>query len=262
MTIDLTGQHALVCGSTRGIGWASAQALAAAGARITLLARDESALQTRLAELNQAHPHPGHAYATADFAQPEQLPEALAAVLQHSRVDILQNNTGGPPGGPLAEARPAELDAAFRMHLLSAQHLLQAVLPGMREAGRGRIINVISTSVKQPIPGLGVSNTVRGAMANWAKTLAGELGPAGITVNNVLPGYTHTDRLRSLIARKAETSGQSPAEVDAGMKQAVPARRFASPAETAAAVLFLASPQAAYINGINLPVDGGRTASL
>jgi len=139
---------------------------------------------------------------------------------------------------------------------------VQAVLPGMKRAGYGRIINIISTSVKQPIPGLGVSNTIRGAVANWAKTLAGELGPFGITVNNVLPGATCTARLDALIEGKAKKAGVTVAEIGEQMKAAIPARRFAQPEELACAVAFLASPSAGYINGINLPVDGGRTSCL
>jgi 3-oxoacyl-[acyl-carrier protein] reductase len=177
-------------------------------------------------------------------------------------VHILVNNTGGPPAGPLSEAQPHELEEAFRMHVLSYQYLALAVLPGMKAAGYGRIINIISTSVKQPIPGLGVSNTIRGAVANWAKTLSLEVAPWGITVNNVLPGYTETDRLHSLIQQKAADAHESYQTVAERMQRSVPAGRFGQPEELANAAVFLASPLAGYINGVNLPVDGGRTGSL
>jgi len=177
-------------------------------------------------------------------------------------VHILVNNTGGPPAGLAVDASFEQFLQAFNNHLLCNQALVQAVVPGMRRLRYGRIINIISTSVKQPIPGLGVSNTIRAAVANWAKTLATELGPDGITVNNVLPGMTETERLRSLIATRAAQSNRTEADVSQSMKDEIPLRRFAVPAEIAAAVAFLASPAASYINGINLPVDGGRTQSL
>ncbi|RIL10603.1 MAG: hypothetical protein DCC75_03990 [Proteobacteria bacterium] len=175
---------------------------------------------------------------------------------------VLVNNTGGPPAGAALAATPEEFLAAFSSHLLCNQILTQLIVPGMKKAKFGRIINIISTSVKQPIAGLGVSNTVRGAVANWAKTLANELGPFGITVNNVLPGPTRTQRMEALIQNKASKEGKSAASIEAQMIEEVPARRFAEPAEIASAVAFLASPAAGYINGINLPVDGGRTACL
>jgi 3-oxoacyl-[acyl-carrier protein] reductase len=140
--------------------------------------------------------------------------------------------------------------------------LLQAVLPGMKASGYGRIVNVISTSVKEPIRNLGVSNTIRGATASWAKTLAGELGAFGITVNNVLPGYTQTQRLEQILNDRTKATGKSSAEIEQAMLATVPVGRFAKPAEIAAAIAFLASPAAAYINGINVPVDGGRMQSL
>lgn len=180
----------------------------------------------------------------------------------HGPVHILVNNTGGPPSGPLIEAEPQAFERAFANHVISNQLLVQAVLPGMKSSGYGRIINIISTSVKQPIPGLGVSNTIRAAVANWAKTLAGELGPFGITVNNVLPGYTDTARLGSLIQARAQRSGVPEDAVRREMISQIPLGRLARPEEIAAAVVFLASPDASYISGINLPVDGGRTQCL
>lgn len=262
MNIDLTGKCAMVCGSTQGIGYAGAMELAALGARVTLVARNELVL----AEVRGRLPTPSgqtHEVIVADFETPETLAWKLREyVASHPPVHILVNNTGGPPGGPLAEATLEALQRAFAMHVLANQTLMRALVPGMKSEGYGRIINVISTSVKQPIPGLGVSNTIRGAVANWAKTLATELGPYGITVNNVLPGATETQRLAALITAKAEKSGRPEEAVAEEMRSVIPARRFARAEEIAFAVAFLASPSAAYINGINLPVDGGRTKCL
>nr|MBA2237952.1 SDR family oxidoreductase [Lysobacter sp.] len=175
---------------------------------------------------------------------------------------VLVNNSGGPPPGPVHGADIADFEAAIRQHLFANHVLAEAVIPGMERDAYGRIVNVISTSVKEPIAGLGVSNSTRGAVANWAKTLAAELAPRGITVNNVLPGSTQTPRIEQIIQTTAAKSGRSAEEVQAGMVAAIPMGRFARPEETAAAIAFLCSPAASYITGINLPVDGGRTRSL
>jgi len=181
---------------------------------------------------------------------------------QGNVAEILINNTGGPPGGLAFDANTDEFLSAFTNHLICNQVLAQALVPGMKKKSYGRIVNVISTSVKQPLNGLGVSNTIRGAVANWAKTLANELGQFGITVNNVLPGATNTVRLESILKSKAEKTGKSYDEVADGMRSTIPASRFAEPSELGSAIAFLASPAASYINGINLPVDGGRTKCL
>jgi len=255
----LAGKRALVCGSSQGIGRAAAEALAGAGAMVTLLARNRAALEAVRAGLTGI----GHEVLVADFNAPETARDAVAAHLtERGPLHILVNNAGGPPGGPLHAADPDAFLTAFRQHLLVAQLLVQLVVPGMRESGYGRIINVISTSVKEPIANLGVSNTTRGAVASWAKTLAGELGRHGITVNNVLPGYTRTARLDRLFAAQADRLGRSVAEVEAAAQANVPMARIGEPEEVAAAISFLASPLAGYISGINLPVDGGRTRSL
>jgi 3-oxoacyl-[acyl-carrier protein] reductase len=199
MTHPLEGRHALVCGGSEGIGRASAIALAESGATVTLLARRPDALEAALADL----PGPaGQAHATlvADMRETDELARVVAAHVAKAPVHILVNNSAGPPGGPVHAAAPADFEGVFRQHLLAAQVLVQAVLPGMRAARFGRIVNVISTSVKEPIANLGVSNTIRGAVASWAKTLASELGADGITVNNVLPGYTRTQRLEQILA--------------------------------------------------------------
>ncbi len=262
MDISLKGHHALVCGGTQGIGRATALELAKAGARITLLARDEARLKEVLAMLDRTAGQQ-HAMAVADMADTSALGRAVAAILaDQGPVDIVVNNTGGPPPGPVHESTQEQFERAFRQHLLAGQTILLAVVPGMKAKRHGRIINIISTSVKQPIPGLGVSNTIRGAVAQWAKTLATELGPFGITVNNVLPGSTDTERIRDLVRRKAEANKVSPEAAAEAMRNEVPLKRFARPEEIAYAVVFLAGPSAAYINGINLPVDGGRTSGL
>ncbi|MBF9253231.1 SDR family oxidoreductase [Pontibacter sp. 172403-2] len=262
MNLDLRNKQALVCGSTQGIGKAVAIELAQLGAHVTLVARNEEKLQEVAQQLDTSQGQQ-HDYLAANFAKPGELAQKIQAyVQQHPEVHILVNNTGGPAGGPITEARPEEFLNAFNMHLVNNHQLVLALLPGMKKAGYGRIINIISTSVKEPIAGLGVSNTTRGAVASWAKTMANELGPFGITVNNVLPGSTKTARIYSLVDSRAEKSGKSPAEVQQGMEAEIPARRFAEPEEVAAAAAFLATPAAAYINGINVPVDGGRTGCL
>lgn len=261
MDLDLKGKRALVCGSTRGIGKAIAIELALLGADITLLARNETRLSSSVKELSRGTSQ-RHEYLVADFDDPENVREVITAYAKKDVAHILINNTGGPPGSRAIDAHPESFIKAFSAHLLCNQILVQALVPGMRKAGYGRVINVISTSVKIPIPGLGVSNTIRGAVANWAKTLSLELGPDGITVNNVLPGATTTDRLEEIIRQKAEKSGRSFDKVKEEMVSEIPVGRLASPQEVAAAAAFLATPAAAYINGINVPVDGGRTGSL
>jgi len=262
MNIDLGGKHALVCGGSQGIGRAAAIELARLGADVTLLARSQDALDAALAELPRMHDAQQHATIAVDMRDIDALRAKVEATANAHAVQILVNNTGGPPGGPASTAAVDEFRAAFEQHLVAAQALLQALLPGMKASGYGRIVNVISTSVKEPIRNLGVSNTIRGATASWAKTLAGELGGHGITVNNVLPGYTQTQRLEQIVAERTRTSGKSAADVEQAMLAAVPAGRFAKPAEIAAVIAFLATPAAAYVNGVNVPVDGGRTLSL
>ncbi len=261
MNLNLNDKNALVCGSTAGIGKASAIELASLGATITLLARSEDKLKATLAELPTPNQQE-HDYKIVDFNNPSHLKEVIIDATLRKTYHILINNTGGPKGGPIFSAEVEEFTNAFSQHLICNHILAQNVVPGMKEAGYGRIINIISTSVKQPIDGLGVSNTIRGAVANWSKTLANELGPFGITVNNVLPGFTSTDRLDDIIKNAARKMDKSEDEAAAFMKSIVPARRFAEPEEVAYAVGFLASPSASYINGINVPVDGGRTKSL
>lgn len=261
MITDLQGKHALVCGGSEGIGRAAAIALAARGATITLLARRADRLDAVRATL-PAPQQQAHGTLSADVSDLAALRAKIGALTAAQPVHILVNNTAGPPGGPAHAAAPEQYLVVFQQHLLANQTLVQAVLPGMQAERWGRIVNVISTSVKEPIANLGVSNTIRGAVASWAKTLATELGPFGITVNNVLPGYTQTQRLQQILAERAAATGKPAAEIAQGMLATVPAGRFAEPEEIAAAIVFLCSPEAGYVNGINLPVDGGRTKSL
>jgi len=262
MDLSLNGKHALVCGSSQGIGLASAIELAELGATVTLFARSEDRLRGAIVRLpTTAGQH--HDLLVADFDHPENVARSVGASIDAgASFEILVNNSGGPPGGALTEATDNEFLLAFNRHLLSSQRIVQAVLPGMRSAGFGRIINIISTSVKMPLRGLGVSNTIRGAVANWAKTLSFEVASDGITVNNVLPGATETSRLSGLFSARSKASGLPETHFQEEWEKVIPAGRFAAPSEIAAAVAFLASPAAAYINGINLPVDGGRTGCL
>ncbi len=259
MNLDLKGKNALVCGSTAGIGKAIATELAGMGANLVLLARNEEKLKQTVSEMDVSQGQK-HSYLVADFSKIETVKQAVESLKKP--INILINNTGGPPGGPIINASLDEFTSAFSMHLLCNQVLVQGVKQGMIDSSYGRIINIISTSVKIPLNGLGVSNTVRGAVGNWAKTMANELGVHGITVNNVLPGATATERLSTIIENKAGKTGKTTAEIEKQFKDAVPMKRVAEPHEVAAAAAFLASPAASYINGINIPVDGGRTGSL
>lgn len=261
MNLSLVGKTAIVCGSTQGIGKASAMELAQLGANVVLVARNEEKLKAVLSELESKQGQ-HHDYICADFSQPEQLKANLTAFIKGKTINILINNTGGPAGGPANAADVSEYLSAFNNHLVCNHIMVQGVLESMKASGYGRIINVISTSVKQPLNGLGVSNTIRGAVANWSKTLANELGQFNITVNNVLPGATNTGRLQSIVETKASKTGEKATDVMDQMASIVPMKRIAKPEEVANAIAFLASPAASYINGINVPVDGGRTGCL
>jgi 3-oxoacyl-[acyl-carrier protein] reductase len=262
MDLSLKGKTALVSGSTQGIGRASAIELASMGARVILLARNEEKLKEVVTDLTEISGE-DHGFLVADFSKPLEVKKAAEdAISRFGNIHILVNNTGGPPGGEAIQADVQEFRDAFEMHLICNHYLVTGLVEGMKKDGYGRIINVISTSVKQPLKNLGVSNTIRGAVANWSKTLANELGQFNITVNNVLPGATATGRLDSIASKKAAASGKSVDEVLEDMGKAVPMNRVAQPEEVANGICFLASPAASYINGINLPVDGGRTGSL
>lgn len=262
MNLDLSGKTALVCGSTQGIGKASAIELALLGANVILAARNEEALKKTLKELDITKVQK-HGYLCVDFQFPDKLKNTVEKfIARNGPIHILVNNTGGPPAGLIQNAKVEEFLQAFSNHLVCNQILAQAMVEGMKKEKYGRIINIISTSVKTPIRNLGVSNTTRAAVANWSKTWANEVGMYGITVNNVLPGLTLTGRLQSLMETTAKNSGRSLDEVRKEMISEIPLGRFANASEVANAVAFLASQAASYISGINVPVDGGKTSCL
>jgi 3-oxoacyl-[acyl-carrier protein] reductase len=256
----LAGRHALVCGASGGIGAATAKAMAAAGADVTVAARSEDALNDlvdTLRTLGQGN-HAAHA---VDLDDAHAIDAMVAALLSEGPVHILVNNAGGPPGGPLLGAAPEDFLLPFQRHLHASHRLVRSLVPGMEAEGYGRILQIISTSVKEPIPNLGVSNTLRGAMASWAKSLSMELAPC-ITINNVLPGFTDTPRLGSLATSIHEKTGRSIEEVQRGWLDQVPIDRLIHPMETAIALTFLALPAAGAIRGVSLAVDGGRLRSI
>lgn len=261
MNLSLEGKYAIICGSTQGIGLAIAEELAMLGAHCTLIARNEEALKAAVQKLDTSLRQQHH-YLVADFSYPEELKKTMEAYTANHRVHILVNNTGGPRPGPIIEASEDDFLRAFNQHVICNQVLVRAVAPLMKKESYGRIINVISTTVRIPINNLGVSNTTRGAVASWAKTMANELGKFHITVNNILPGLTVTQRLRSLIEVTAKNNRTSIEAVEADMVESIPAKRFGDASEIAAVAAFLASPAASYVNGVSIQVDGGRTGSI
>lgn len=262
MNLNLKDKNALVCGSSQGLGLASAIELALLGANVILLARNEERLKKALQQLDKSQGQQ-HQFLLADFSNSEEVKRVSNDFIdKENSIHILINNTGGPKAGNILDAVENEFIKAFESHLLCNHILAKAVIPGMKESGYGRIVNIISTSVKQPIPGLGVSNTIRGAVASWAKSLASELGEYGITVNNVLPGYTRTARYDSLVEGKSSKENKSMDEVDKQYAESIPLKRIGTKEEFGAAVAFLCTPAAGYISGINLPVDGGRLSCL
>lgn len=261
MDLNLSGKNAIVCGSSQGIGKAVAIELALLGANVTLLARNEELLRQVLTELDRSKGQE-HSFEVADFSFPEKVATVAGQIALKREIHILVNNTGGPPAGPVISAETSAFLAAFNSHLICNHLLVQAFTPGMKKAAYGRIINIISTSVRQPLKGLGVSNTIRGAVASWAKTLSFELAQHGITVNNVLPGATGTQRLTSIIQNKASKTGTEPGKVEQEMLEEIPAGRFGTPAEIAALAAFLACPAASYVNGQSIAADGGRTSAI
>jgi|SRR5579863_155316 len=261
MNISLKNKTAVICGSSQGIGLAAAKELAVNSANCILIARNPDALKTAVAQL-PVNGDQHHQWMAADFSDNHTVEEAIKNIVSKQRVEILINNTGGPKAGPILEASTDAFEQAFRQHLINNQILVRAVVPGMKEAGYGRIINIISTSVKTPLANLGVSNTIRLAVASWAKTLANEIGQFNITVNNILPGLTQTQRLDELVKHTANVVKKDQTLIESQLKESIPMRRFGTPEEIANVISFLASPAASYVNGTNIAVDGGRTPAL
>ncbi len=262
MNLDLTGKTALVCGASQGLGLACASEIALLGANIIAVSRSKEKLQQAIQSFDTSKGQQHH-FLVLDLSNAEEVKQAVSNLLETANIiHILVNNAGGPPPGPMIDTDPAEIEKAFRTHVISSQIMAQLVVPGMKAAGFGRIVNIVSTSVKQPINGLGISNLVRAAVANWAKTLANEIAGFGITINNVLPGFTNTQRLDSILGKQATEQDISKEDFIKETAATIPAGRIGEPSEFGAAVAFLCSPAASYINGINLPVDGGRTGCL
>jgi 3-oxoacyl-[acyl-carrier protein] reductase len=261
MNISLNGKFAVICGSSQGIGLAAAKELAVNGANCILISRNPEALQAAVAQLTiLGDQH--HQWVAADFSDNKPVEEAIKRIVLKQRVEILINNSGGPKAGPILDASTDAFEQAFRQHLINNQILVRTIVPGMKEAGYGRIINIISTSVKTPLANLGVSNTIRLAVASWAKTLANEIGQFNITVNNILPGLTQTQRLDELVKHTASVAKKEHGTIESQLKDSVPMKRFGTPDEIANVIAFLASPAASYVNGSNITVDGGRTPAL
>ena len=261
MNLFLEGRNAVICGSSQGIGLAIAEELALMGANCILLARNEENLRLAVSQLDISI-RQSHSWMVVDFNDHEKTKSLIRELTGKQNIHILVNNSGGPPAGPITEATDEQFIRTFNQHLVTNHLLTTAVIRGMKEDHFGRIINIISTSVKIPLKNLGVSNTIRGAVASWAKTMANELGEFGITVNNVLPGFTRTQRLEEIINNTAAKKARPVADVEKDMMEEVPARRFGEAGEIAAVAAFLASPAAAYVNGTSIPVDGGRTGSI
>jgi 3-oxoacyl-[acyl-carrier protein] reductase len=261
MNLSLEGKNAVVCGSSQGIGYAIADELALMGANCILLARNKELLEGAVGKLDTTL-RQTHSFHVVDFNNQEATRNLIQGIVAERPIHILINNSGGPAAGPITEATEEQFLNTFKQHLITNHILTKAVMEGMKQEGFGRIINIISTSVRIPLRNLGVSNTIRGAVASWAKTMANELGQFGITVNNVLPGFTRTQRLDVIIGNTSTKKGVAIEQVEKEMQEEVPMKRFGEASEIAAVAAFLASPAASYVNGVSIPVDGGRTGSI
>ena len=261
MNLSLEGKNAVVCGSSQGIGYAIAEELALMGANCILLARNKELLEGAVGKLDTTL-RQTHSFHVVDFNNQEATRNLIQGIVAERPIHILINNSGGPAAGPITEATEEQFLNTFNQHLITNHILTKAVMEGMKQEGFGRIINIISTSVRIPLRNLGVSNTIRGAVASWAKTMANELGQFGITVNNVLPGFTRTQRLDAIIGNTSSKKGVAVEQVESEMQEEVPMKRFGEASEIAAVAAFLASPAASYVNGVSIPVDGGRTGSI
>ena len=261
MNLSLKGKTALVCGASRGLGYGAAIELAKLGAEVILLARSEKRLQNNIKVLNKINKKKNR-YVIADLRNAIAVRDSIKEILAKKPIHILVNNAGGPPVGKIMKADTSALTDAFNLHVVASHTITKVVLPAMKKAKYGRIINIVSTSVRQPLNNLGVSNTIRGAMASWAKTLSSEVAKAGITVNNILPGTTKTERIDELIAGKVKNQKITKKQAKAQMIAEIPMGRFAEVEEIGGVIAFLASPAASYITGTSIPVDGGKIKSI
>jgi 3-oxoacyl-[acyl-carrier protein] reductase len=259
---SLLGKNALVLGASQGLGLGVARALSEAGATVIIASRNHSKLEKAITTLSieKGQQHKWVVIDTLQLADSKNTIEALVNSVEG--IDILINNTGGPAPKSMLDTTIEDLENGFISHLLHTHQTSLLLLPHMRKNGFGRIVNILSTSIKEPIDQLGVSNTVRVAVANWAKTLSREVAIDGVTINNVLPGFTDTERVGVIFENRAKEKGVSVSEVKAQLESTIPAGRMGMVEEFAAAVLFLCTPAASYINGVNLPVDGGTIRSL
>ena len=262
MDLGLRGKVALVAASSKGLGRAIAEELAAEGAHLVICARGREALEEAAESIRQRAPVKV-VDIPADVSDPQDAARVVSAALEEfGQVDILVTNSGGPPSGSFESLNPEMWDAATRLLLKSAVELARAVLPGMKERRWGRILNVTSIAAKQPIEGLMLSNSLRAAVIGFARTLANEVAPFGVTVNNLLPGYTRTDRVQELARAAGGKTGASDTDIVSKWEREIPMGRLGEPREFAALAAFLASERASYITGSSIAVDGGWIRSL
>jgi len=253
----LKGKTALVCGASKGIGRATALMLARAGAQVIICARSSQELDILSKEMHGDN----HITLSLDLENISLLETEINKLIKQQPIHILVNNSGGPPGGPLLSNTVDDFDGPFKRHLYAAHTITRILTPIMEKEGYGRIVNIISTSVREPIDNIGLSNTLRGAMGSWSKSLSRELKPC-ITINNILPGFTDTDRLGSLAESISTRTGDSIEDVQDKWMNSVPIQRLIDPFETGAAVTWLCLPSSGAIRGISLAVDGGRMRSI
>ncbi len=258
MKIDLTGKKALIGGSSKGIGLGIANELANSGASVCLMARNESRLKEIVGQLPNSS---NHSYLVVDFSKFEEYKLKIEEYVQNNHVDILVNNTQGPPAGNSLSKNIDSYQEAFDLLFKSVVHTTSLVIPKMQKNKWGRIINVTSVSVKEPLNYLVLSNSIRSAVVAWAKSLSVDLGPYGITVNSILTGYFDTERIKELNKEKSKSLKITETEVLDKMKSLVPASRLGRPEEYGYLVSFLSSDNAAYINGASIPIDGGLLKS-